>query len=246
MFAQKKVIIFDMDGTLIDSVGIWNRVDRELIECIAHVSIDETRLQQQRDALLCSFSHTKDAYLEYCHFLKESYNATLSKEEIRQLRYDIAHRYMCEVMDFKPSAEHFLAYLKQKGFTLVIASTTSSANLHTYQTRNHIMRSKVNFEETFSLILGREAVQKIKPHPEIHHLIMETLHVDADECLVIEDSLIGLEAAMRAGIDTIIMHDDYSDNDRTALTHHSCASFKTYQDVLEYAQKELESLRRKS
>jgi len=240
MFAQKKVIIFDMDGTLIDSVGLWNRIDKELVERIAHISVDESLLQHQRDALLRSFSHAKDAYLEYCHFLKETYNAQESKEEIRQLRYDIAHHYMREVMDFKPDAEHFLAYLKQKGFTLVIASTTSSANLHTYQTLNHTMRSKVNFEETFSLILGREATQNIKPHPHIHHLIMETLHVSPDECLVIEDSLIGLEAALHAGIETIIMYDAYSNNDRHELELRASASFKTYQDVLHYAQKELD------
>lgn len=239
MFVNKKVIIFDMDGTLIDSVGIWNRVDRELIEHIAHQDVDENFLQQQRDTLLCSFSHAKDAYLEYCHFLKETYNATFSKEEIRQLRYDIARSYMCDVMDFKPHAEHFLAYLKQKGFTLVIASTTSRANLHTYQTHNHTMRSKVNFEETFSLILGREAVQKIKPHPEIHYLIMDTLHVNADECLVIEDSLVGLEASTRAGIDTIIMHDTYAQNDTNVLMKHSLAYFETYDALMEYVQKEL-------
>jgi len=239
MFAQKKVIIFDMDGTLIDSVGLWNRIDKELIERIAHISVDEMLLQQQRDALLCSFSHAKDAYLEYCHFLKETYNASFSKEEIRQLRYDIAHRYMCEMMDFKPDAEHFLAYLKQKGFTLVIASTTSRANLHTYQTLNPTMRSKVNFEETFSLMLGREAVQKIKPHPEIHHLIMKTLNVSSEECLVIEDSLIGLEASLGAKIDTIIIHDAYAKNDKEALIKRSLAYFESYNALLKHVQKEL-------
>ena len=32
MLANKKIVIFDMDGTLIDSVGIWNEVDRKLSE----------------------------------------------------------------------------------------------------------------------------------------------------------------------------------------------------------------------
>ena len=67
MFVEKKVIIFDMDGTLIDSVGIWNRVDRELIECIANMHVEERVLQHERDTFLRTFSHLKDAYLEYCH-----------------------------------------------------------------------------------------------------------------------------------------------------------------------------------
>ena len=238
MFVEKKVIIFDMDGTLIDSVGIWNRVDRELIECIANMHVEERVLQHERDTFLRTFSHLKDAYLEYCHYLKETYQTPFSKEEIRQLRYDIAHRYMCEVMDFKPHAEHFLTYLKQKGFTLVIASTTSRSNLELYKTRNHTMRSKINFDETFSLILGREAVQKIKPHPEIHHLIMDTLHVSANECLVIEDSLVGLEAAKCAGIDTIIVYDTYSKEDAHVLKEEALGYFNDFRLLLQWFKKD--------
>ena len=240
MFTQKKVIIFDMDGTLIDSIGMWNTVDRELIQRLGHEVLDEGAIQQQRDEILRTFSHSKDVYLEYCAFLKKTYQASFSKEEIRNLRYEIATSYMIEVIDFKPDAEKFLHYLKEKGFTLVIASTTSDANLKTYMTLNQKMVDKVNFEEMFALVLGRDVVSKMKPNPEIHHFIMEKLRVTPFECLIVEDSLIGLEAAHRAGIEAIIMHDDYSNGERLELELRSLASFKTYQEVLEYAQKELD------
>ena len=107
MFHGKKVIIFDMDGTLIDSIGMWNMVDRELIRRLGHEVIDEIKIQQQRDEVLRTFSHCKDAYLEYCAFLKETYQASFSKEEIRNLRYKIATSCMIEVIDFKPDAEKF-------------------------------------------------------------------------------------------------------------------------------------------
>ena len=48
MLENKKLIIFDMDGTLIDSVGIWNEVDRRLIEEIGGTVGDEN-IQVQRD-----------------------------------------------------------------------------------------------------------------------------------------------------------------------------------------------------
>jgi HAD superfamily hydrolase (TIGR01509 family) len=242
MFTQKKVIIFDMDGTLIDSVGVWNAVDRELIKLLGHKEIDEAKIQQQRDEILRTLSHSKDAYLEYCEFLKQTYKASYSKEEIRNLRYEIATTYMIDVIDFKADAEHFLHYLKHKGFTLVIASTTSDANLKTYMTLNQKMTEKVDFKEMFALVLGRDVVSKIKPDPEIHHFIMEKLQVSPQECLMIEDSLIGLEAAHNAGIDAVIMYDKYSDTDRIELERRALASFKTYQDVLEYTQKELDFL----
>ena len=240
MFTQKKVIIFDMDGTLIDSVGVWNAVDRELIGLLGYKMVDEVKIQQQRDEILRAFSHSKDAYLEYCDFLRETYKASFSKEEIRELRYKIAMTYMIEVINFKLDAEKFLHYLKQKGFILVIASTTSDANLKTYMTLNQNMMNKVNFEDIFTLILGRDTVSQMKPHPQIHHFIMEKLQVSPQECLIIEDSLIGLEAAEKAGIEVVMMYDKYSDVDRNTLELRALASFKNYQEVLEYAQKELE------
>ena len=87
MLKNKKVIIFDMDGTLIDSIGIWNAIDEELIKTIGNGSIDDIDIGKQRDEKLKEYSKCEDAYLEYCDFLKEKYNSKMSKEEIKKLRY---------------------------------------------------------------------------------------------------------------------------------------------------------------
>ena len=41
MFKNKKIIIFDMDGTLIDSVGVWNEVDKELIKKLGKTTCED-------------------------------------------------------------------------------------------------------------------------------------------------------------------------------------------------------------
>ena len=51
---DKKYIIFDMDGTLIDSIGVWNRTDQKLIEEFGGMSIDLDNIQTERDAFLHS------------------------------------------------------------------------------------------------------------------------------------------------------------------------------------------------
>ena len=57
MFKGKKVIIFDMDGTLIDSVGVWNKVDMALIKELGGLDeLNELDIQQQRDKKLREYS----------------------------------------------------------------------------------------------------------------------------------------------------------------------------------------------
>lgn len=48
MLKSKKVIIFDLDGTLIDSVGIWNEIDETLIKIISSVEIDNIDIGNQK------------------------------------------------------------------------------------------------------------------------------------------------------------------------------------------------------
>lgn len=56
MLKNKKFAFFDMDGTLIDSVGIWNQIDQKLIEKLANKTIDETTVQNDRDTQLKKFN----------------------------------------------------------------------------------------------------------------------------------------------------------------------------------------------
>ena len=109
MLEGKKVIIFDMDGTLIDSVGIWNQVDEELITRIRSEGTPlPENVQSQRDEALRRFSKAESPYMEYCAFLKEKYDAVQSPDEIHTLRYEIAQEFLQNVIDYKPDADTFL------------------------------------------------------------------------------------------------------------------------------------------
>ena len=69
MFQDKKLVCFDLDGTLIDSVGIWNQVDAALIDELSNRKVDLHDIQEQRDLQLTALRHMSDPYLEYCGFL---------------------------------------------------------------------------------------------------------------------------------------------------------------------------------
>ena len=240
MLKNKKVIIFDMDGTLIDSVGIWNAIDEELIKTIGEGTIDDVDIAKQRDDKLKEYKKEEDPYLEYCGFLKGKYHATMSKEEIKKIRYDIAKRYLKEKVDYKPNAEKVIKYLKEKGYILAIASTTNQPAIDCYKIENKNIINKANLEDYFSIIYARNDVNAIKPNPEVHDKIMEKLHVKPEECLIVEDALVGVEAANNANIEVAVIYDKYSDSNREKINQLSQYQFKDFDEMLKEIKKELE------
>lgn len=233
MLEGKKVIIFDMDGTLIDSVGVWNDVDRALIGRIRTGGGPLTEdVQAQRDEALRRFSKAENPYMEYCAFLKEKYGSSLTPEEIHTLRYEIAQDYLKHVIDYKPDADVFLHKLKAAGYTLVIATTTRRGNMDIYRTQNVNMAAKAKIDDLFTLVYTREDAKEIKPNPEIYLRVMSELHVKPEECLVFEDSLIGIEAAKNAGIPSVAVYDPYSDGEREQINALADYQIQSYTQLL--------------
>lgn len=239
MVKGKKVIIFDLDGTLIDSIGIWNLIDKQVIETISDYKIENVDLGKQRDLILKKYSQYDDTYLEYCGFLKQKYHAKMNKKEIKELRYQMADKYLKEVIDYKPNAEELLKYLKEKGFILAIASTTNDHTIENYKKENKNIINKASFDTIFSIVYSKGAVKQLKPNPAIHYKILKELKVKPEECLIIEDSLIGVEAANNANIEVAVMYDKYSDGNREQINKLCQYQFNDFKEMLNYIKEEL-------
>ena len=238
MLENKKVIIFDMDGTLIDSVGIWNLIDEELIKKVGTISLENENIAKQRDDALKKFKNEPDSYLAYCEFLGEKYKSNLTKEEIKKIRYEIAEYYLINKIQFKPNAVKLLKYLKEKGFILAIASTTLKHNIEIYTTKNKNLLEEANLKDLCSMILTKNDVTNAKPSPEVHEKIMEHFNVKPEDCLVVEDALIGVEAAKNAGIEVAVIYDKYADGDRDKINELANYTFIDFSEMLEQVRRE--------
>ena len=239
MFREKKAVLFDLDGTLIDSVGVWNEVDRTLIRRIGGGEApDQAAIQRVRDAVLRAARCAPDPYLAYCAALKESYATSLSTEELVRLRYEIAQDYLANRVDYKPDAHRVLRRLRDCGLTLAIVSTTKRSNLEIYRRVNRNILEKAPLDDYISAFYTREDAREIKPSPEIYGKVLGELGLSPADCLVFEDSLVGVEAANRAGIQVAVMYDSHADHERPQLEAQSDYQFQSYAQVLRVIEQE--------
>lgn len=240
MFKNKKIIIFDMDGTLIDSVGMWNKTDEILINRLTkNTKTKINNIQQIRDDILAQ-CRSEDIYLEYCAYLGKKYNSSLKAQEILDLRWKISDEYIKNQIDYKPNADELLKLLKAKGYKLALATTTTNIQLDAYRNVNQNIKQKADINEIFDIVLSKEDVKEKKPSPEIHNRILEYFNAKPSECLIIEDSLIGVQAGINASIDVAVIYDKYSDIDREKINRLSQYQFNNFLEIINEVKLELE------
>ena len=213
MLRGKKAVLFDMDGTLVDSIGIWTDADELLARELTGSAPDRAEIRAFREAALRQFRGEPEPYLCYCARLKERYGTDLTARQVQARRQAIAHG-MLERMDYRPGADVFLRKLKEKGYILVLATTGRRGSIDVYREKNKNFAEKAPIDGIFDRVYTCEDVGAIKPDPEIYQRAMEDIALPAEACLAFEDSLSGVQAAKGAGLEVCAVYDPYSDPDR--------------------------------
>lgn len=229
---DKKYIIFDMDGTLIDSIGVWNTTDQRLIEEYGGIHINLDDIQSERDTFLHS-NQDSDIYLAYCEYLIKKYNFNIQNaEQLLKIRWDKSGEVLEKEMNFKSNVVELILKLKDLGFTLVLATMTTQVQLDIYSKKNKRMLKQMNIAEVFDLITRKEDVKNKKPDPEIYNKIMQYYNATPNECLIFEDSYTGVLAGRNAGIEVVNIYDKFADLDRDKINEISDYNIKNYSEFI--------------
>lgn len=193
MLTGKKAVIFDMDGSLVDSMWVWTEVDDIYMEKYG-LTMPEN-FHKEIEGM--SFTETAQYFVDT--FPQLNFTVEEVKREWQEMTMDM----YCTKVPLKPGAGEFLRRVKQAGIRLGIATSNArelaEAALDALQIR-----------EMFDTVRTSCEVAKGKPAPDVYLKAAEDLQVDPTECLVFEDIPSGILAGKRAGMTVCAVEDEFS------------------------------------
>lgn len=188
-----KAVIFDLDGTLIDSMGIWLKVDKEFLE----------KRQIEPPKNLYQEMSGGNSFPELARFFRERFDLPETEEEIMQEWNSMVEWHYENDIPLKPTSKYMLNRLRKEGLLLAVGTSNNLLLTRKVLEANQVL-------DLFDVIVTGGEVSRGKPYPDIYQKIATKLAVDPSECIVIEDVAVGVEAAKAAGMVAIAIEDEFA------------------------------------
>ncbi len=215
MLEKVQSIIFDLDGTLVDSMWLWHDIDVEFLE-------------QRGLTLPGTYQHDIEgmSFTETAIYTKRLFHLTESVEELKAIWNQMAFdKYSHEVF-FKPGAKKFLQYCREQGITLGIATSNSRELVAAVTTALH-------FGDAIEVIVTSCEVAHGKPAPDVYLEAAKKLDAKPERCLVFEDVPMGIRAGKNAGMRVCAVADAFSahqENEKRKLADYYISSYEQVLD----------------
>lgn len=196
MSGQFKLVIYDMDGLIINSEPFWRQAEIKVFATVGLKLTEEDCIQTTG----FRFDEVVDFWYNRHPWTGKS-KQQIHDEVIDEMESAITH-HATEMEGVHSS----LQYFKKQNMTIALASSSAMRLIKaTVQ--------KLNIEEYFELLVSAEHETYGKPHPAVFLRTAETLSARPDECLVLEDSFYGLLAAKAAKMKCAVVPDALGFND---------------------------------
>lgn len=189
-----EAVIFDLDGSMVDSMWMWRSID---IEYLGRFGI---RLPENLQACIEGMSFSETAvYFKERFQLPDDLDSI--KAEWNRMAWD---KYAYEV-PVKDGVTELLQYCKDNGIKAGIATSNSRELVE-----NVVKMRKL--EPYFDCIMTGCDVAKGKPAPDIYLAVAQRLGVLPENCLVFEDIIPGILSGKAAGMKVCAVYDKYSEH----------------------------------
>ena len=209
-----QAIIFDMDGTIINSEHRWNEATAYLLQTKCNLTLEQAR--KLLPQLKGSSSYTS------CTFIKMAYQPKESIEELMKEKDNFVFKNFATLVTFIEGFENFHHKLCELGLATAIATNAHQSSLE--RIKKHIPLHTFFKEHIYCI---DQVEKKAKPLPDIYLHAAKMLNIKPEYCIAIEDSSHGITAAKAAGMFCIGIN---TGNDKEAL-HHADLIIDHYNEI---------------
>ena len=183
-------VIFDLDGLLADTEIISLKVYQELLKDFGIPFTEETYSREYS-------GHREEENVQ--RFL-DNYDLPWNFDQTLEKVYELEARILAKGVNLKKCAKNLLAFLQREGIPIALATSSVESRARMILDSNGIL-------SLFDHLVFAKDVKRSKPYPDIFLKACIDLNVLPENCLVLEDSEAGIEAAYRAGIPVICIPD---------------------------------------
>jgi len=200
-----KAIVFDLDGTLVQTEILKAHSYASALSLLSGNSVSEEEVVQnfKNYVGLSRADVAKNMVQDYWEQLKhisnqkvETVNLLIEKRLENYNRMletpNVLQKYFCK------NTIGFLKEVKQDNFLTGLATMSNRI-----QVKNVLQI--MGIQDHFNFVITRDEITNSKPHPEIYLQMKNKLKVEADECVVIEDSVTGVKAALSAKMNVFVV-----------------------------------------
>lgn len=206
--------IFDLDGTLLDSMPIWVHLGETVLKSL-NIIPDKETLERFRTMTLTQSSH----------YIKEHFPLTISAEELLQIFTDTVRKGYEEEAPLKPFALDFLQLLHSKNIPICVA-TASERHLTEAALKRTGVLPYLKFFITCS------DIGKTKETPDIYLESMKKLGGNLSNTVIFEDSYFSVISAKKGGFSVIALYDECAKNEKESIKNLADAYLESFGEIL--------------
>ncbi len=214
MLKDIKAVLFDLDGTLVDSMWIWREIDIEYLGGF-NIALPED-LQSCIEGM--SFSETAE-------YMKMRFSIPDSVETMKETWNHMAWEKYTGEVKLKEGAYAFLQYCKDHDIRLGIATSNSKELVA------GALKALGVYEYFDAVVTGCE-VDHGKPAPDVYLEAAKRCSVSPRNCLVFEDIVAGIQAGKAAGMRVCAVEDAYSAQQREEKKKQADYYINDYRDII--------------
>ncbi len=210
----KKAALFDLDGTLIDSMWIWKNL---LIDFLSDLDMKAPK------HLLNEVTHM--SIVQSSAYVQQLFQLPMTPEEILSRWRKMVYSSYAEKIKLKPYAKEYLYQLKKQDVQLAIATSCDHALCEICLRNNGVF-------DLFSTITYSDDVGKGKNYPDIYIECLRRLDCSPEDAMLFEDILVALRTGKNLGMYVVAVADKNASPDHLTMKQEADLFIHNFKELL--------------